>query len=78
MLSTAAAIAAIILSSLGVFVFKDYLVGSLGMPFLFPSLPVLIVLVLSALLLALITVCLATLEPSLRASRQEPGLGMKG
>jgi putative ABC transport system permease protein len=67
----------IILASLGIFLFKDYIAGSLKMPFLFPSLSSLLVIFIVGLVLSLLTVAVAAMAPVLRISRQEPGIAMR-
>ena len=58
-------------------IFKDYLAGSLRMPFLFPSPAAFLGLCLAGLALCLVTIAVATFLPALRISRQEPALVMR-
>jgi putative ABC transport system permease protein len=67
----------IVLSSFTIFLFREYLAGSLGMPFLFPALPSFLGLSALALALSLVTVSIAIIVPAYRISRQEPALAMK-
>ena len=62
----------IALACLATFLFRDLLVRSLGIPFLFPSLPSLVTLIGGGLVLALSGVTLAALIPAFRISRQDP------
>ena len=65
------------LAGLATFLFRDLLVRSLGIPFLFPSLPSLATLVGGGLVLALSGVTLAAFIPAYRVSRQDPALAMR-
>ena len=67
----------IALACLATFLFRDLLVRSLGIPFLFPSLPSLFTLVGGGLVLALSGVTLAAFIPAYRVSRQDPALAMR-
>lgn len=67
----------IILASLGIYMFKDYIAGSLNMPFLFPSFGFFIMLVIVGLVLSIVTVLLAVLSPALKISWQEPAMAMR-
>lgn len=67
----------IILASLGIYMFKDYIAGSLNMPFLFPSFASFMTLFLIGLVLSIATVLLAVLSPALKISRQEPAIAMR-
>jgi putative ABC transport system permease protein len=60
-----------------VYLFKNFLVQWMGVPFLFPSLAGLLLLALAGLGLALLTVVPAALVPTLRISRMEPALAMR-
>jgi putative ABC transport system permease protein len=77
LLAVAAGTVGIALSSLAVYIFRDYLAASLGMPFLFPSLTALLGLFALALALSLVTVSIGVVVPAYRISRQEPALAMK-
>ena len=65
------------LSVLATYLFHNLLVVSLGIPFLLPSLPGLLLVVGGGLGVALVTVTLAALIPAYRISRQEPALAMR-
>ena len=67
----------IILGSSAMYVFKDYIAGSLGMPLLFPALGDFVMLVMTGELLALVTVGLAAFSPAFGISRKEPALAMR-
>jgi putative ABC transport system permease protein len=77
LLAAAGGAAGIVISSLTVYMFRDLLDSSLGMPFLFPSFGSWLGLFALALLLSLITVSIAVVVPVYRISRQEPALAMK-
>lgn len=76
-LALAGACVGIGLASLAIFLFRNLIVRSLAMPFLFPSLPSLALLVAGGLAVALGGVTLAALLPAVRISRQEPALAMR-
>jgi ABC-type lipoprotein release transport system permease subunit len=65
------------LSVLAIFLFRNLLVLSLGIPFLLPSLPSLLLMIVGGLGLALATVTFAALIPAYRISHQEPALAMR-
>ena len=67
----------IILSGLVLFFFRHKLVSLFGFPFLFPSLPNLLLLVVIGLAVALAAVMLAAFIPAYRISRQEPAVSMR-
>lgn len=77
LLAVAGGVAGIFLSSVAVFIFRDYLAGSLGMPFLFPAFVPFLVLFALAMALSLATVTIAVVVPAYRISRQEPAIAMK-
>jgi putative ABC transport system permease protein len=77
LLAAAGGAAGIVISSLTVYMFRDLLDSSLGMPFLFPSFGSWLGLFALALLLSLVTVSIAVVVPVYRISRQEPALAMK-
>jgi ABC-type lipoprotein release transport system permease subunit len=66
-----------LLSSVTVFTFRNYISGTVGMPFLFPSIASLAGLAGIALLLSLITISAAVFLPAYRISQQEPALAMR-
>jgi putative ABC transport system permease protein len=65
------------LAALAIFLFRNLLVVSLGIPFLLPSLPTLLLVIGGGLVAALATVTLAALVPVYRISAQEPALAMR-
>ncbi len=65
------------LAVLAIYLFRNLLVVSLGIPFLLPSVPSLLVVIAGGLAAALATVALAALVPVVRISRQEPALAMR-
>ncbi len=77
LLAACGGILGITLASFGVFVFKDYLAGSLRMPFLFPSVPSYMVLFVVAMVLSLLMATLAAFPAALLVSRQEPAPAMR-
>ena len=67
----------VILTALAVWLFRDDIVQSAGLPLLSPSPFALLVLVLGGLALALASVTLAALFPALRISRRDPAVAMR-
>jgi putative ABC transport system permease protein len=67
----------VLLSALVLYLFRDLIVVSLGMPFLFPALPSMALLVGEGLAAGLAGVGLAVLFPVIRASRLDPAVAMK-
>lgn len=65
------------LAILAVYLFRNLLVVSLGIPFLLPSVPSLLVVIGGGLATALATVAVAALIPVVRVSHQEPALAMR-
>jgi putative ABC transport system permease protein len=65
------------LSALAIYLFRNLLVISLGIPFLLPSLSSLVLVVGGGLAVALVTVALAAFVPVYRISCQEPALAMR-
>jgi len=77
LLAVAGGAAGVALSSITIYIFRDYLAGTLGTPFLFPSFGSFMGLFVLALALSLATVSIAVVVPAYRISRQEPALAMK-
>ncbi|MBI4785499.1 MAG: ABC transporter permease [Chloroflexi bacterium] len=77
LLAAGGAVSGLTLAALGVYLFRDYIIRSLGMPFLFPSAPVLVGLGAGGLALGLVGVGLAVLLPALKISRQDPAAAMR-
>jgi putative ABC transport system permease protein len=76
-LASAGATVGMVLSAASIFVFRNYIAGTLEMPFLFPSVSYFMGMFVLALLLALITVSAAVLVPAFRISQHEPALAMR-
>ena len=70
-------LAGVILTSLGIILFRNLIIHSLGLPFLFPSFFPLLGQVIGGLLLALVSVTLAALLPAYRISHQDPAVAMR-
>jgi putative ABC transport system permease protein len=64
-------------TGLAIFLFRDLIMVSLEIPFLFPSPIALLFQIGAGLLLALVSVNLAALFPAIKISRQEPALAMR-
>jgi putative ABC transport system permease protein len=77
MLTLAGGAFGLALATLVVALFRDLIVVSLGIPFLFPSIAELLALFIGGLVLALFSVTLAALLPALRISRQDPATAMR-
>ncbi len=67
----------IALAALVLYGLKDFIAGSLKMPFLFPSITSFLSLFIAGIALAIITVTISALFPALRLSRQEPAIAMR-
>jgi putative ABC transport system permease protein len=65
------------LAALVTYLFRDFIMSSLGLPFILPSPLSLIEFVALGLLLALVSVTLAALFPALRISRLDPAVAMR-
>jgi putative ABC transport system permease protein len=77
MLGLGGAVIGIALAASGLYIFKDFIAGSLEMPFLFPSISSFIGLYGGGIALAIVSVALAALTPALRLSRQELAIAMR-
>jgi len=77
LLALAGGLVGIAIASLATFLFRDLIVGLMGVPFLLPSLPGLLVLGLAGLALVLASVVVAALLPALRISLQDPAVSMR-
>jgi putative ABC transport system permease protein len=77
LLALTGAVSGIAISSLGIYIFKDFLAQSLKMPFLFPSVTSFIGLFSIGVASAIITVTMAALIPAYRISRQELAIAMR-
>jgi putative ABC transport system permease protein len=67
----------VVLTLFSIYLFHNAITLSLGLPFLFPSLPSMLALTLEGLAVALGSVTLAALIPALRISRMEPAIAMR-
>ncbi len=77
LLAGAGAVGGVAVGSFAVYMFKDYVAGSLKVPFLFPSLSNLLALFAAALGLSLLTAVMAAFPAAWRVSRREPALAMR-
>lgn len=64
-------------AALGAYLFHDYIVTRIGVPFLFPPPATLAALAAGGLVIAVLTASLASLVPAIRASRQDPAAAMR-
>lgn len=76
-LAACGAISGLVVSALAVYLFRNWLVGSLGMPFLFPSVQALLSISALGLVFGLIGVGVAVLFPAIRISRLDPAIAMR-
>ena len=76
-LAFSGAVAGIAVSSGLLFMFKDFIVSSLKITFLFPDINSALLLFGIGLVVALITITLAVVIPAFRASRDEPAIAMR-
>ena len=67
----------VMVAALAVYLFRNFIVQSLALPFLLPSLPGLLLALIGSLAAAVLTVLLAALLPALRISRMEPSVAMR-
>jgi ABC-type lipoprotein release transport system permease subunit len=63
--------------TLAIYLFRNLIIGMMGVPFLFPGMPQLALLGLTAVALVLLSVLAAALLPTLRISVQDPALAMR-
>ncbi|MCL4560367.1 MAG: FtsX-like permease family protein [Chloroflexi bacterium] len=70
-------IAGVLLTFLILTLFRNLIISILGMPFLLPSLPVLILLVVGVICLSLVIVVLAASLPAYRISHLDPSIAMR-
>jgi putative ABC transport system permease protein len=70
-------VAGIALSVLTIILFRSLLIRTMGLPFILPALPSLVLQILIGLGVTLLSVALAALIPSYRASHQDPALAMR-
>ncbi|MGE5620353.1 MAG: ABC transporter permease [Sphingomonadaceae bacterium] len=76
-LASAGAAGGIAVSAYTVYLFHDLIVGTMGIPFLFPSTIGLFLLATAALVLTLASVALGALVPTLKIGRLEPAVAMR-
>lgn len=76
-LAMAGGVLGLALGSSLIFIFRNYIAGSMHMPFLFPAGGSLLGLVGLGLGLSLLSASLAAFYPALRMSREEPALAMR-
>lgn len=76
-IAAAGGAAGIAVFTAAVHLFHDLIVRTMGVPFLIPSPPSLLILALGALALALGSVALGALVPTVRISRMDPALAMR-
>ncbi|MEJ2210901.1 MAG: ABC transporter permease [Anaerolineae bacterium] len=62
---------------LAVYLFRNLIIGMMGVPFLFPGIPQLLLLGLGSVALVLLSVLAAALLPTFRISVQDPALAMR-
>ena len=76
-LALAGAVSGIVLATSGLYVLRNFIAGSMKLPFLFPSLSAFIGFFIAGVALAIATVMLAALMPAVRLSRQELAIAMR-
>ncbi|MHB1356965.1 MAG: ABC transporter permease [Anaerolineae bacterium] len=76
-LALVGALAGAILAVVGIVVFRQPLITALGLPFIFPTLPVLLAQIAIGLLVTLFSVALAAFIPAYRISHQDPAVAMR-
>ena len=67
----------VILAALTVSLFRNFIINSMGVPFLFPELPSLLAQIGIGLLAAMASVALAALIPAYKISHQDPSAAMR-
>jgi putative ABC transport system permease protein len=67
----------IALTVVAVYLFRQLIINTLNIPFILPSIGVLVAQILIGLVLALVSVTIAALVPALQISRQEPAIAMR-
>jgi putative ABC transport system permease protein len=77
LLSVAGSVTGVVVVTLAVYLFRNLIIGMMGVPFLFPGIPQLVLLGLGAVALVLLSVLAAALVPTLRISVQDPALAMR-
>ena len=77
LLALAGALSGIALTVLAIYLFRTLIMVSLGLPFLLPSIPSLLLQVSVGLCVTLAVITLAALLPALRISRLDPAIAMR-
>jgi len=67
----------VVMAALATSLFRRFIITSIGIPFLFPSLPSLILLILGGILLALMSVTAAAVLPAYKISHTDPAIAMR-
>jgi putative ABC transport system permease protein len=76
-LAVAGGVVGVVVVSLAVYLFRNLIIGMMGVPFLYPGIPQLLLLGLGAIALVLLSVLTAALLPTFRISVQDPALAMR-
>ena len=77
LLAVAGSLVGVVVVTLAVHLFHNLIIGMMGVPFLFPGIPQLLLLGLGAVALVLLSVLAAALLPTFRISVQDPALAMR-
>jgi putative ABC transport system permease protein len=77
LLSVGGSVTGVVVVTLAIYLFRNLIIGMMGVPFLFPGMPQLALLGLTAVALVLLSVLAAALLPTLRISVQDPALAMR-
>ena len=77
LLALGGGLAGVVVVALGLSVFRKFVFDNLGIPFVFPDVPGLLLQVGLGLLLALFSVTLAALIPAYRISHEDPAIAMR-
>jgi putative ABC transport system permease protein len=77
LLAVAGGAAGAIIVILAVYLFRNLIIGMMGVPFLFPGIPQLLLLGAGSVALVLLSVLAAALLPTFRISVQDPALAMR-
>ena len=67
----------LVVSTFAIYLFRDLIIRVLGFPFLFPSIPILLLLSIGVLAVTLVSVILGALLPIFRISTMEPAYAMR-
>jgi putative ABC transport system permease protein len=77
LLAAAGGLGGVALFGISTILFHNFIVATLGIPFLLPTVPGFVGLIVAGLLVTLAIVALAAMAPAVRASHQEPSLAMR-